>query len=94
MTRWFSSMPVTALSAFISSALAAPSSSPVLPVTTRPLGSTIAPAGAPVVSSLSSAADRAGDRSLSTPAFFMMERSRSTWSSPVPVRLRCTVAAK
>ncbi len=41
--------------------LAAPSSVDVLPVTTVPSGSTIAPAGAPVVSSFSSAAERAGD---------------------------------
>ena len=46
----------------MSSAEAAPSRLPVLPVTTRPSGSTMAPAGPPVVSSFSSAAERAGER--------------------------------
>ena len=94
ITGMVSSTPVTALSACISSALAAPNRSPVLPVTTWPSGSTMAPAGAPVAASFSRATARAGERSGVTPARFMMERSRSTCSSPVPVRFKCTAAAK
>ena len=54
----------------------------------------MAPAGEPVVSSLSRAAERAGERSLSTPAFFMMLLSLSTNSWPQPVRLTFTAASK
>ena len=61
MTSISLSTPDTPLSAFMMSDEAAPSSVEVLPVTTVPSGSTMAPAGPPVVSSFSSAAERAGE---------------------------------
>ena len=50
----------------------------VLPVTTVPSGSTMAPAGPPVVSSFSSAAERAGEWLTETPAWFISSSSFST----------------
>ena len=94
MTSSSMSTPVTAFSAFMSSELAAPRREEVLPVTTEPSGITMAPAGAPVVCSFSRAAERAGEKSLSTPAFFMMPFRRSTCSWPEPVRLTCSAAVK
>ena len=58
-----------------------------MPVTTRPSGSTMAPAGPPVVSSFSSAAERAGDRFWLMPAWFIRSSIFFRASSPVPVRL-------
>ena len=94
MTYSSSSTPETPLSAFMSRADAAPSKLPVLPVTTRPSGSTMAPAGPPVVSSFSSAALRAGERLASTPAWFISSSRRSRRSSPAPVRFTSTAVWK
>ena len=87
MTYSSSSTPETPLSAFMSRADAAPSRSPVLPVTTRPSGSTMAPAGPPVVSSFSSAAERAGERFWLMPAWFIKSSIFFRAASPTPVRL-------
>ena len=80
MTNRSSSTPATPLSAFISSEEAAPRRSDVLPVTTRPSGSTMAPAGAPVASAFSSAAERAGEKFVSTPTWFINSSRCSTYS--------------
>ena len=94
MTFSWSSTSATPFRAFISSAEAAPSKFPVLPVTTRPSGSTMAPAGAPVVSSFSSAAERAGERLGVMAALFMRRSIFSSAASPLPVRFSSSAVAK
>ena len=94
ITSMSSSTPARPLSAFISSDDAAPSSDDVLPVTTEPSGSTIAPAGPPVVSSFSSAAERAGDKLAFTPAWFISSSRRSMRSWPTPERFTSTAVWK
>ncbi len=94
ITRSSSSTLATPLRAFISRAEAAPSRLPVLPVTTRPSGSTMAPAGAPVVSSFSSAAERAGERLGVMAALFISRSIFSNAASPLPVRLSSSAVAK
>ena len=94
MTSSSMSTSVTCLRAFMSRELAAPRRALVLPVTTEPSGMTMAPTGVPVTCSRVSAALLAGEKFLSTPAFFMMISRRSTCSAPMPVRLTATQAWK
>ena len=80
------SMPAMCFSAFSSSAADAPSRGEVLPVTTLPSGSTMAPAGLPVACSFSSAAATAGHISGVTPACCITSSSfRTTHSSACPL---------
>ena len=65
-----------------------------MPVTTEPSGSTMAPTGPPVVSSFSSAAERAGEKLAFTPAWFISSSSFSTCSWPVPLRRVSTAVWK
>jgi len=79
------SMPASFFSAFNSSAADAPSRAEVLPVTTLPSGSTIAPAGLPVASALARDAATAGQMSGVTPACCITSSSfRTTHSSACP----------
>ena len=79
-------MPAMCFRALSSSAADAPSRGEVLPVTTQPSGSTMAPTGLPVISAFSSAAPTAGHSSGVTPACCITSSSfRTTHSSACPL---------
>ena len=87
------SMPARALMAFIRSAADGPSRELFLPVTMRPSGSTMAPAGIPVDSATCKDAATAGQMSGVTSACCMTISSfRTTLSSALP-RTRSTMPA-
>lgn len=87
------SMPARALMAFSSSAAEGPSRELFFPVTTRPSGRTMAPAGAAVSSAFFRQAATAGQISGVTPACCMMISSLRTTSSSHLPRTRSTIPA-